>query len=191
MMSTTDSTPPAFVPALLIPHCDVIEDILNRERLAGREPDPRSWSALATCRRFAAGTANHEELARAWDASMLAARDEDKRCDQAQADAWRLQGHQMASTSPLSDADKAAYEMAMATYAGRKAAAIAARSVNIVGPLVLDVASEYAEWSAEARARAEASLQASATTWRSRQALRDEAKADAAARYAAMLTPRN
>lgn len=185
-MSTTDT---AFLPASLIQHCDVIDDILTNERMAGREPDPRLWNAIATYRRYASGTANGENLARAWNASILAARDEDKRSDQAHADAWRLQGHQMAATSPTSDADNAAYEMAMSTYAGRKAAAIAARSVNIVGPSLIEVASEYAEWAAEARSRAEAALNGSATTWRARQTLRDEAKADATTRYTAMLAP--
>lgn len=53
--------------------CDCAERALNRKREAGREPDPRSWEALAVARRFAKGEATSEELAAAsaaaWDAA--------------------------------------------------------------------------------------------------------------------------
>ncbi len=55
--------------------CDCAERALNREREKGREPDPRSWEAIAVARRYAKGEATKEELDAAWDAAKDAARD--------------------------------------------------------------------------------------------------------------------
>lgn len=56
--------------------CDCAERALLREREAGREPDERSWNAVAVARRFADGNASNEELeqaeAAAWDARAAA-----------------------------------------------------------------------------------------------------------------------
>ena len=53
------------------------EGALNRERAAGREPDPRSWAALEAKRGWLAGTVSDAELdaarAAAWDAVGAAA----------------------------------------------------------------------------------------------------------------------
>src|SRR5690606_5004549 len=59
------------------------EQALQRERAAGREPDPRSWKALEVKRRWLAGDAGDDELAAAraaardaaWDAAVAPARD--------------------------------------------------------------------------------------------------------------------
>src|SRR5690606_39639064 len=59
------------------------EQALQRERAAGREPDPRSWKALEVKRRWLAGDAGDDELAAAraaardaaWDTARDAARD--------------------------------------------------------------------------------------------------------------------
>jgi hypothetical protein len=49
---------------------------IEAERAAGREPDPRSWAAVAVAERFARGEATRDELAAAsaaaWDASAAA-----------------------------------------------------------------------------------------------------------------------
>jgi hypothetical protein len=52
--------------------CDCAERALQRERDAGREPDPRSWNAVAVARRYAAGEATDEELADAWTSAWAA-----------------------------------------------------------------------------------------------------------------------
>ena len=52
---------------------------LQRERDAGREPDPRSWVAVDVAERYAHGKATDDELSAAysaaWDAAYSAARD--------------------------------------------------------------------------------------------------------------------
>ena len=60
--------------------CDVAERALRHERLAGGEPDSRSWEALRVSRRYAVGKATEEELAAAeaagaaaWEAAKAAA----------------------------------------------------------------------------------------------------------------------
>jgi hypothetical protein len=55
--------------------CDVAEEALNRERLAGREPDARSWKAIAMKRAWLKGEATAEKLAAAWAAAWAAAGD--------------------------------------------------------------------------------------------------------------------
>ena len=42
--------------------CDCAERALQRERYAGREPDPRSWAAVEVARRYARGEATRDEL---------------------------------------------------------------------------------------------------------------------------------
>ena len=58
--------------------CDCAERALMRELEAGRQTDRRSWSAIATARRFGDGRATPEELdsarAAAWDSAWDAAR---------------------------------------------------------------------------------------------------------------------
>jgi hypothetical protein len=54
--------------------CDCAERVLRRERRAGREPDKRSWRAIAVAREFARGRATKNELAAAWAAAWAAAR---------------------------------------------------------------------------------------------------------------------
>jgi|SRR3989344_1058720 len=46
--------------------------VLRAERVAGREPDERSWAAVAVSRRYADGLATAEELAAARDAAWAA-----------------------------------------------------------------------------------------------------------------------
>lgn len=53
--------------------CDCASRSLLRERVAGREPDPRSWAAVDVARRYALGEATAEELSTAWDAAWWAA----------------------------------------------------------------------------------------------------------------------
>lgn len=63
--------------------CDFATRALERERKAGREPDPRSWRAIKVARDYAHGAATRLELdaARAaagdaaWDAERAAAMD--------------------------------------------------------------------------------------------------------------------
>jgi hypothetical protein len=47
---------------------------LKRERKTGREPDERSWHAVAVARAFAESKASDGERAAAWDAARAAAR---------------------------------------------------------------------------------------------------------------------
>ena len=54
--------------------CWCAEQALLREREAGREPDPRSWAAIETKRRWLRGEATDKELAAARDAAWAAAR---------------------------------------------------------------------------------------------------------------------
>jgi hypothetical protein len=49
----------------------VIGKTYERER--GREPDPRSWEAVAVSQRYARGEATADELVAAWSAAELAA----------------------------------------------------------------------------------------------------------------------
>jgi len=53
--------------------CSCLEDMLHAERKAGREPDPRSWKAVQTKRRWLAGKATDEELDAAGSAAAIAA----------------------------------------------------------------------------------------------------------------------
>ena len=53
--------------------CDVAEEALTRVRERGREPDARSWQAIAVARRYNEGAATKEELAAALDAALAAA----------------------------------------------------------------------------------------------------------------------
>ncbi len=57
--------------------CDCAERALNREREVGREPDERSWDAVAVSRHYADGLATDDELTAArdaaWDAAWAAA----------------------------------------------------------------------------------------------------------------------
>jgi hypothetical protein len=50
------------------------ERALQRERAAGREPDPRSWAAVEVARRYARGEASVEEFRAAHAAAHAAAR---------------------------------------------------------------------------------------------------------------------
>jgi len=45
--------------------CDCAERVLTNERDAGREPDPRSWTAVEVARKYAIGQATTEDLAAA------------------------------------------------------------------------------------------------------------------------------
>ena len=58
--------------------CWCAEQALNAEHAAGREPDSRSWNAIAVARLFAEGKASIQDLAAAraaaWDAAWAAAR---------------------------------------------------------------------------------------------------------------------
>ena len=54
--------------------CDVAERALQAERAAGREPDPRSWAAIATKRRWLAGEATDAALDEATWAAREAAK---------------------------------------------------------------------------------------------------------------------
>lgn len=49
--------------------CDVASRMLRREAKAGRKPDPRSYAAVRTARRFAGGKATNEELEDSWFAA--------------------------------------------------------------------------------------------------------------------------
>lgn len=53
--------------------CWCAEEALLRERAAGREPDPRSWAAIETKRRWLHGEATEAELAAASEAAWAAA----------------------------------------------------------------------------------------------------------------------
>ena len=66
-----------LVPAAILHEfaCRVAERALEREREAGREPDPHSWAAIATKRRWLQGEASYEELASARAAARAAARE--------------------------------------------------------------------------------------------------------------------
>ena len=63
--------------------CDCATQALERERVAGREPDPRSWRAVEVKRAWLDGKATDAELTAAraaawvaaWDAARAAARD--------------------------------------------------------------------------------------------------------------------
>ena len=55
--------------------CWCAEQALKRERKAGREPDPRSWQAIETKRKWLRGEASDQELYAARDAARAAARD--------------------------------------------------------------------------------------------------------------------
>jgi hypothetical protein len=55
--------------------CDCAERALLRERAQGREPDPRSWEAIAVSRRYANDQATDEELTAARAAARAAAGD--------------------------------------------------------------------------------------------------------------------
>ncbi len=52
--------------------CDCAQRALERERAAGREPDPRSWEAVGVARRYAYGKATQAELEAAWAAASAA-----------------------------------------------------------------------------------------------------------------------
>ena len=56
--------------------CDCAERVLTSEREAGREPGPRSWTAVEVARKYAIGQATTEDLAaaRAAAAAYAAAR---------------------------------------------------------------------------------------------------------------------
>lgn len=54
--------------------CDCAERALQRERKHGREPDRRSWDAVAVSRRYAMGKATNRELTAARAAARNAAR---------------------------------------------------------------------------------------------------------------------
>ena len=49
--------------------CWCARNALNAERKAGREPDPRSWTAVDVAERYARGEASQAELEAAWDAA--------------------------------------------------------------------------------------------------------------------------
>jgi hypothetical protein len=53
--------------------CQFAEQALLAERAAGREPDARSWDAVAVARRFADGLATEDELSVAWSAAWYVA----------------------------------------------------------------------------------------------------------------------
>ena len=61
--------------ALRLFACWSAERALLRERKAGREPDSRSWNAIAVARLFAEGKASIQDLAAAWAAARAAAWD--------------------------------------------------------------------------------------------------------------------
>lgn len=52
--------------------CDCAERALTRERAAGREPDARSWTAVAVARRHAMGEATDVDLLEAYRAAYAA-----------------------------------------------------------------------------------------------------------------------
>jgi hypothetical protein len=54
--------------------CDCAERALISEREAGRDPDPRSWDAVAVARRYTRGEATGAELDDAMSAARFAAR---------------------------------------------------------------------------------------------------------------------
>ena len=76
-------------PALHELACRFAEAALEAERSAGREPDPRSWAAIAAKRAWLRGEIDDEDLAAAWAAAgdaAWAARDAAR--DAAWAAAW-------------------------------------------------------------------------------------------------------
>ena len=53
--------------------CDCADRMLRQERKHGREPDKRSWDAVAVARRYIDGEATKDDLAAAWAAACSAA----------------------------------------------------------------------------------------------------------------------
>jgi hypothetical protein len=91
--------------------CWCARQTLEAQRAAGREPDPRSWRAVAVAERFARGEATQDELDAAyadasdaaWDAARAAA------SDAANEAAWN------AARAARADARAAAWNAAMAS----------------------------------------------------------------------------
>jgi len=77
-------------PQLHLLACEYAERSLLREREAGREPDPRSWAAIDTKRRWMRKEATDSELLAARDAAWAAAREaaRDAAREAARAAAW-------------------------------------------------------------------------------------------------------
>jgi hypothetical protein len=83
--------------------CGCAEQALLSERKAGREPDPRSWTAIETKRRWLRGEAANEELKAAEEAARAAA------WEAARAAAWEA-----ARAAARAAAWEAAWEVARA-----------------------------------------------------------------------------
>ena len=108
-------------------------NVLDDERAAGREPDPRSWAAVETAERYALGQATDDELrdasAAAYDAAYAAAAYAAADCAATDADfAYAATGaYAYAATGAYAYAGAyAARAAARAVYAARAAAAAAA-----------------------------------------------------------------
>ena len=78
-------------PQLHLLACEYAERALLREREAGREPDPRSWAAIDTKRRWIRKEATDSELLAAWAAAWEAARDAARDAAWAAEIAWQLE----------------------------------------------------------------------------------------------------
>jgi hypothetical protein len=100
--------------------CQCAERALEREHKAGREPDKRSWEAIAVAHRFAIGEATIEELAVARDAAWAAAWAAEAAAWGAEAAAW---GAKAAAWATAEEAEEAAWR---ATRAEEDAAGAAA-----------------------------------------------------------------
>ena len=72
---------------------------LHRERVAGREPDPRSWAAARCARDHGLCTLADAELAAAWSAARSAARS-------AEAAAWARSPWSAAAWSAAAEAER-------------------------------------------------------------------------------------
>ena len=78
-------------PQLHLLACEYAERSLLREREAGREPDPRSWAAIDTKRRWVRKEATDSELLAAWCAARDAAREAARDAAWAAEIAWQLE----------------------------------------------------------------------------------------------------
>ena len=100
---------------------DCAERALRREREAGREPDARSWRAVAVARAFVRGEATDVELAAARDAARDAARAATWAA--AGAATWAAAGAAARDAARAATRDAAGAAAGAATWAAARAAA--------------------------------------------------------------------